>query len=131
MMIDPSVQGIFSEAFAPIDIPTSSFNGQTAYISGDVVCKDTVQYGKFVSRVYIPNKKGTTAGFFTMHGGPFTEWNSVEIELVPSVDKHPMSLDLSYSDGTNRIQEQTYHQGDFFDSWHTYTIEWAPDYVSF
>ena len=99
MMIDPSVLGIFSEAFKPVETPTNSYNGQTAYISGDVVSKEEFQYGKFVSRVYIPNKKGTTAGFFTMHDGPFTEWNSVEIELVPSVDKHPMSLDLSFSDG--------------------------------
>jgi beta-glucanase (GH16 family) len=84
-----------------------------------------------VSRIYAPNKKGTTAGFFTMYAGAYVDWNSIEIELVPSVDQHPMSLDLSYGDGTTRIQEQTYHEGNFFDDWHTYSFEWTPQYVSF
>ena len=97
----------FAKTFEAPEIPQGA---STAYISGDVVSNETFQYGKFVSRVYIPNKKGTTAGFFTMYAGAYVDWNSIEIELVPSVDQHPMSLDLSYGDGTTRIQEQTYHE---------------------
>ena len=120
-----------SQSMGAMGAPEILQNASTAYISGDVIGTEKFQYGKFVTTMYIPDKKGTTAGFFTMYAGAYEDWNSIEIELVPSVDQHPMSLDLSYGDGTTRIQEQTYHQGDFFDNWHTFVFEWTPDYVSF
>ena len=53
-----------------------------------------------------PDQKGSTIGFFTQWTGPdydYTKWNSVEMEIVPSLSSTPLSLDLSYGDGTDRI----------------------------
>ena len=120
---------MMGEAFQQSAVP----NFNTQYISGDVVSRETFRYGRYVSKVFTPNKKGTTTGFFTMYAGPdmTANWNSIEIELVPSVDAHPVSLDLSYGDGSKRIQYQTYHDFQFGDQWHTYSFDWTPDYVSF
>jgi endo-1,3-1,4-beta-glycanase ExoK len=87
------------------DGATENYMGaSTQYISGDVVSVDTYLYGKFSARVKTPNKMGTTTGFFSIYNGPdqWPNWNSIEIELVPSVANHPVSLDLSWGDGQNR-----------------------------
>ena len=52
---------------------------------------------------------GTTMGFFLQWTGPnwfYGGWRSIEHEIVPSMDP-AISLDLSWSDGTNRLQKHT------------------------
>ena len=64
-------------------------------------------YGKFVAKMFAPDVKGSTTGFFTQWTGPdwdYVKWNSVEMEVVPSLEPTPLSLDLSYGDGNDRIQ---------------------------
>ena len=54
----------------------------------------------------IPFEKGSTTGFFSQWTGPdwdYVYWNSVEIEVVPSLEPASISTDLSYGDGNDRI----------------------------
>lgn len=79
----------------------------TPYVSGQITSTEKFLYGKFVAKMSVPYKKGSTTGFFTQWTGPnwdYTRWNSVEMEVVPSLDTSPLSLDLSYGDGNDRLQ---------------------------
>ena len=91
-------------------------------------------YGKFRAKVTGPGTKGSTIGFFSQWNGQdwsVGKWNSVEIELVPSLTPTPTSLDLSYGDGVNRIQEQNYDSFDAGNTAHIYEFTWTPNAVTF
>ena len=105
----------------------------TPYISGEITSTETFLYGKFIAKVTSPSAKGSTTGFFTQWTGPdwdYTLWNSIEMEIVPSMEPTTLSDDLSYGDGTDRIQEQTYQDVVIGDDAHIYELTWTPNEVS-
>ena len=107
---------------------------QASYRSGSVSSYEKFTYGKFVTRMKAPDKKGTVSSFFTYWDGPdFTpsEWNELDIEIVPSVEHNPMSMNVIFGDGHDKKEAHQYAHGfDPKDEWHTYTMEWTPDYIS-
>ena len=59
------------------------------YKSGAVTGFEKFTYGKFITRMKAPNKKGTVASFFTYWNGPNFYpggWNELDVEIVPSVE---------------------------------------------
>ena len=49
-----------------------------------------------------PGKKGTVSSFFTYWNGPDFfpgGWNELDIEIVPSVENNPFSMNVIYGDG--------------------------------
>merc|ERR1719362_462271 len=99
------------KSFASVALLASAVSAATTpYISGQVTTNDTVRYGKFVAKIQAPDAKGSTTGFFSQWTGPnwdYTLWESIEMEVVPSLEGHPLSLDLSYGDGNDRLQDLT------------------------
>ncbi len=102
--------------------------------SGSVSSRERFTYGKFVARMKAPDKKGTVSSFFTYWDGPdFTPalWNELDIEIVPSVDRNPFSMNMIWGDGYDKVESHSYaHNFDPKDEWHTYAMEWTPEYVS-
>jgi hypothetical protein len=82
-----------------------------------------------------PNKKGTVASFFTYWDGPGFYpggWNELDLEIVPSVTSNPLSTNLIYGDGHNKLEDQHYEPAfDPKQDWHVYEMEWTPDHISF
>ena len=82
-----------------------------------------------------PDRKGTVASFFTYWDGPgFTPegWNELDVEIVPSVTNNPLSLNVIYGDGKEKKEEHDYAHGyNPANEWHTYEMEWTPDYIAF
>lgn len=107
---------------------------QANYRSGSVSSYEKFTYGKFVTRMKAPDKKGTVSSFFTYWDGPNfkpSEWNELDIEIVPSVEHNPMSMNVIYGDGSDKNESHQYaHSFNPRDDWHTYTMEWTPDYIS-
>ena len=103
--------------------------------SGSVSTYEKFEYGKFVTRMKAPNRKGTVSSFFTYWDGPGFYpggWNEIDFEVVPSVEDHPLSTNIIYGDGHNKLEDHDYtRQFDPRDDWHVYAMEWTPDYVSF
>lgn len=81
-----------------------------------------------------PDKKGTVSSFFTYWDGPdFTpsQWNELDIEIVPSVAQNPFSMNVIYGDGHDKSESHKYAHGfNPHEDWHTYAMEWTPDYIS-
>ena len=104
------------------------------YKSGSLSTYEKFTYGKFVTRMKGPNRKGTVSSFFTYWDGPgfYTGgWNELDIEIVPSVVDNPFSTNVIYGDGHNKLETQEYAQEfDPAEDWHTYEMEWTPDYIS-
>ena len=103
--------------------------------SGSVSTYEKFTYGKFVTRMKAPDRKGTVSSFFTYWDGPGFYpggWNELDIEIVPSVEENPLSTNVIFGDGHNKLEDHDY--ADRFDphgDWHTYEMEWTPDYISF
>ena len=109
---------------------------EAAYRSGSVSTYEKFTYGKFVTRMKAPNRKGTVMSFFTYWDGPGFfpgGWNELDIEIAPSVQKNPLSLNVLYGDGKEtKLEEHDYAHGfNPLDEWHTYEMEWTPQYISF
>ena len=103
--------------------------------SGSVSSRDKFTYGKFITRMKTPNRKGTVASFFTNWDGPGFYpggWNEIDLNVVPS-EADPLSTNAIYGDGHNKIEDHAYageHHAIGSD-WHTYQIEWTPRNIRF
>ena len=107
---------------------------QANFRSGSVSTLEKFTHGKFVTRMKAPNRKGTVSSFFTYWDGPNfdpAEWNELDIEIVPSVEDSPFSMNMIYGDGTDKVESHSYaHNFDPLEDWHVYEMEWTPDYTS-
>jgi len=104
------------------------------YKSGAVTGYEKFTYGKFAARMKAPNKKGTVASFFTYWNGPDFYpggWNELDVEIVPSVEKNPFSMNIIYGDGQKKHESHDYSRTfDPKDEWHIYEMAWTPEYVA-
>ena len=101
--------------------------------SGSVSTYEKFTYGKFVTRMKAPDRKGTVSSFFTYWDGPEMQgaWNELDFEIVPSVEANPLSLNMIYGSHDQRAESHEYVHGfNPRDEWHTYAFEWTPHYVS-
>ena len=108
---------------------------QATWKSGAVTGYEKFTYGKFITRMRAPNRMGTVSSFFTYWNGPEfypAGWNELDIEIVPSVENNPFSTNVIYGDGHKKQESHDYaHEFDPREDWHTYEMEWTPDYISF
>lgn len=88
-----------------------------------------------MTRIKAPNKKGTVSSFFTYWDGPgfyVGGWNEIDIEIVPTVADNPLSTNVIYGDGHNKLEDHDYaHSFNPYDDWHVYEFEWTPKYINF
>jgi len=107
---------------------------QANWKSGSVSTYEKFIYGKFVTRMKAPDKKGTVSSFFTYWDGPGFYpggWNELDIEIVPSVESNPFSMNIIYGDGHNKLENHDYAPNfNPGNEWHEYVMEWTPDYIS-
>ena len=108
--------------------------GQADFRSGSVSTYEKFRYGKFVTRMKAPDRKGTVSSFFTYWDGPNfdpLEWNELDLEIVPSVEENPFSMNIIYGDGHDKVESHDYgHEFNPHDDWHTYEMEWTPHYIA-
>ena len=108
--------------------------GEVDFRSGSVSTYEKFRYGKFVTRMKAPDRKGTVASFFTYWDGPNfdpLEWNELDMEIVPSVEENPLSMNVIYGDGHDKVESHDYgHEFNPHDDWHTYEMEWTPHYIA-
>ena len=106
----------------------------TRFKSGAVTGYEKFTYGKFITRMKAPNKKGTVSSFFTYWNGPDFYpggWNELDVEIVPSVQGNPLSMNVIYGDGEKKRETHDYKNSwDPKDDWHIYEMAWTPDFIA-
>ena len=120
--------------FAAALVIAMSVAKATRFKSGAVTGYEKFTYGKFITRMKAPNKKGTVSSFFTYWNGPNFYpggWNELDVEIVPSVTENPFSMNIIYGDGKEKHESHGYMRGfDPKSDWHIYEMAWTPEYIS-
>ena len=117
----------------PIAAAMAAQAAASQWKGGEFKTKETFKYGKFRARIQSDNKLGTIASLFLFWDCQNIEerqkgWNEIDVEIVPSITKHPYSTNIIWE---NKTMDQEYV--DPFipgTDWHIYEIHWTPDYVS-
>ena len=81
------------------------------YKSGSIATHEKFTYGKFVTKMKTPNKRGTVASFYTFWDGPGFYpggWNEIDMNVVPSVSANPISTNVIYGDGHRKREDHDY-----------------------
>jgi len=109
---------------------------QANYKSGSVATYEKFTYGKIRTSMKAPGKKGTVSSIYTFWDGPGFYpggWNEIDLNVVPSVEESPVSVNAIYGDGHNKREEHSYADkiNGLNDDFQTYEMEWTPDYISY
>lgn len=106
----------------------------SAYYSGEIRTREPFRYGKFKTRMQGSGQKGTVASLFTFWNGQadlpwsVSEWEEIDIELVPSKEENPFFTNIIYR---NRAMDGEYYRNfDPSNDWHEYEIVWKPNYIA-
>lgn len=105
------------------------------YYGAELYSKESFLYGRFEARMKMAYAPGCISSMFLYYNGSDNGevWNEIDIEVIGKSNKKFQSNIIT---GTkdNRIQNQYYHKlpdGSVVDTlYHTYVIDWTPDYVS-
>lgn len=103
------------------------------YRGAEVWSKDAVHYGRFEMRMRGVRASGTLATFFLFKNGcyePGVSWEEIDIEIFGKDDARAWQSNIITGEPREFVVEV--HQSDtsFADDFHTFTIEWTPDTVT-
>ncbi len=99
----------------------------------EIYTKESWKYGKIDIRMRMATGGGILSTFFTYKDGsekPGTYWEEIDIEVLGK--NRAMVMQSNIITGNIRETSEELHRGDssFADGYHTYTLEWTPEYVS-
>lgn len=94
---------------------------------------DTVHFGKFVIKMKLLSKPGTVSSFFTYDNqswqGEGRPWREIDIEAI-GIKPDLLQTNLITGELDKRIHSEHKHSIDKLTDFHTYTLEWTPDHIS-
>lgn len=105
----------------------------TPLSGAEVYSLDTVHFGKFVIRMKLVSVPGAVSSFFTYDNqswqGEGRPWREIDIE---SIGIKPDTLQTNLITGTldKREHSEHKHSVEKLTDFHTYSLEWTPDHIS-
>ena len=104
-----------------------------AYKGAEVYSLQTFMYGRMEMRMRMIRGSGLVSTFFTYKNGSETAgstWEETDIEAMGKSDATTWQSNL-ITGNPRMTSEQLYSEpSSLADGYHTYTLEWTPDYVS-
>ena len=85
-----------------------TISAQKPYRGGEIRTLDSFLYGRFETRMKPANANGTVQSLFLFWDGPDwqeSEWNEIDVEIVPSAVPHGFSSTLHYGDGKSHLSD--------------------------
>lgn len=100
------------------------------YKGAEYRTKESFQYGRFEVRYKASPGSGHTSTFFLYNDiDPMTMWNEIDIEILNRYANDVQFNTIVPRQGNNHVRHQFVPFNPALD-FHTYTIEWTPEYVS-
>jgi len=103
------------------------------YKGAEVYSLKSVRHGRMEMRMRMIRGSGLLSTFFTYKNGSEvagTEWEELDLEVLGKNDA--VTLQTNIITGNPRVTAEKYHPSptSLADDYHTYQIEWTPDYVA-
>lgn len=100
------------------------------YKGAELRTKESYLYGRFEVRFKASAGSGQTSTFFTYNDlDPLERWNEIDIEILGRYEDDVQFNTITPRQGNNHVRHQYVDFNPCLD-FHTYAIEWTPDYVA-
>lgn len=106
-----------------------------AYKGAEIYSNQSYQYGRYEMRMRVAKASGTLSTFFTYKDGSEignTFWEEIDIEVLGKNNATQWQSNIILGTQRPTIKTETVHTAatSLADAYHTYTLEWTPDYVA-
>ena len=110
-----------------LTVTAKDYNGAELYST------NTVKYGRFDIRMRTISGNGTVTSFFLYYNNSYMgspePWQEVDIETLGN-NNQVFQSNIITGTAANQIRSEKVHTFDnLSQNYHTYTVEWAPDYI--
>ncbi len=104
------------------------------YKGGELYSSQAYRYGRIEVRMRMARGSGLLSTFFTYKNGSEvagTFWEEIDIEVFGKENAVGWQSNIITGQGTRTTSEEVHtHPFSLADAYHTYTLEWTPDYVA-
>lgn len=106
-----------------------------AYKGAEIYSSDSYLYGRYEIRMRVANASGVLSTFFTYKNGSEvgnTFWEEIDIEVFGKNNATQWQSNIILGSSRPTIHTEQVHTANasLADDYHTYVIEWTPDYVA-
>lgn len=103
------------------------------YKGAEIYSADATKYGRYVMRMRMAEGSGVLSTFFTYKNGSEVAgavWEEIDIEVLGKNDAYQVQSNIIV--GAPRQTTEVLHTAaqSLADDYHTYVLEWTPDYVA-
>jgi endo-1,3-1,4-beta-glycanase ExoK len=104
------------------------------YYGGELYSKATVKYGRYDVRMLVNSGSGTISSFFLYYNDSYMgspePWSEIDMEIIGK-SKKSFQSNIITGDASNKVTSEKLHEvSDLLNKYHTYSIEWTPDYIA-
>lgn len=105
------------------------------YKGAEIYSNQSYLYGRFEIRMRVANASGVLSTFFTYKNGSEvgnTFWEEIDIEVFGKNNATQWQTNIILGSSRPTIHTEQTHTagGSLADAYHTYVLEWTPDYVA-
>jgi endo-1,3-1,4-beta-glycanase ExoK len=105
------------------------------YKGAEIYSNESYLYGRYEMRMRVANASGVLSTFFTYKNGSEvgnTFWEEIDIEVFGKDNATGWQSNIILGSSRPTIQSEAHHttSGSLADRYHTYVLEWTPDYVA-
>ena len=105
------------------------------YKGAEIYSSDSYLYGRYEMRMRVANASGVLSTFFTYKNGSEvgnTFWEEIDIEVFGKNNATEWQSNIILGSSRPTIHTEQVHTApsSLADAYHTYVIEWTPDYVA-
>ena len=105
-----------------------------AYKGAEIYSGDSYLYGRYEIRMRVANASGVLSTFFTYKNGSEvgnTFWEEIDIEVFGKENATQWQSNIILGSSRPTIHTEQVHTANasLGDAYHTYVVEWTPDYV--
>lgn len=105
------------------------------YKGAEIYSSDSYLYGRYEIRMRVANASGVLSTFFTYKNGSEvgnTFWEEIDIEVFGKKNATEWQSNIILGSSRPTIHTEQVHTADasLADAYHTYVVEWTPDYVA-